>query len=168
MPGIAFSLKPALKMANFASTRVSSNREVIAETRDDDAEIDGAMDEETGTPPAPTDLSMTLTPSSTAQAAFEVEKEEKKALKPKESFVENESVFRAYLRRTSAHGLSRIVKRSDGSRYVWIMLCVGIYGFTILVFGLMVNNYNDPDDLVIQLELEEVGELVGVRVMVSY
>ena len=155
-------------MAIFASTRASSNPEVITETRDEGAEIDGTMDEETGTPPAPTYLSITLTPTPTAQEAVELEKEEKKALKPKESFVENESVFRAYLRRTSAHGLSRIVKRSDGSRYVWIMLCVGIYGFTILVFGLMVNNYNDPDDLVIQLELEEVGEMVGVRVMISY
>ena len=67
-----------------------------------------------------------------------------------------ESEFHAYLRRTTAHGLSRIVKRSDSSRFVWIAFCVAIYGITVLIFGLMAQNYNDPDELVIQLDLEEV------------
>ena len=72
------------------------------------------------------------------------------------TFFQNESNFGNFLRQTSAHGLPRIVKRHDQSRFVWIVVCLGIYGVTVLIFGLMATNYKDPNNLIIQLELEEV------------
>ena len=99
--------------------------------------------ESTGPPPPPrTAFASSSSSPSFATASFDA--------------APGESQFHAYLRRTTAHGLGRVVKRSDSSRFVWIALCLAIYGITVLIFGLMTKNYNDPDELVIQLDLEEV------------
>ena len=103
--------------------------------------------ESTAVPPPPPPRTAFASSSSSSSSSFAIA-----------SFdvAPGESEFHAYLRRTTAHGLSRIVKRSDSSRFVWIAFCVAIYGITVLIFGLMAQNYNDPDELVIQLDLEEV------------
>ena len=126
-----------------------------AEEEDSRSTKNGTSDEDkTGTPPA----------SASPPQVKEAFKDEYEKAPPQDDDDNDHDVkgghegdFRSYLRRTSAHGLSRIVKRSDWSRFVWIVLCIAIYGITVLIFGLMAKNYADPAELVIQLELEEVG-----------
>ena len=58
--------------------------------------------------------------------------------------------------------------RNDLTRYIWIVLCGTIYGITIIIFGLMAKDYNNQEELVIQLDLEEVSRLETCYLSIGY